>query len=48
MRTKAVARRDEPVWTRLDEPSKTFLLSYNDYTENDLEPALAADGGGPR
>jgi hypothetical protein len=39
---EAVARRREPVWTRLDKPSKTFLLSYNDYTENDLGPALAA------
>jgi len=38
--TEAVARRDEPVWTRLDKPSKTFLLSYNDYTEDDLQPAL--------
>lgn len=39
---KAVARRGEPVWTRLDKPTKTFVLSYNDYTEYDLEPALAA------
>jgi hypothetical protein len=39
---EAVARRREPVWTRLDKPTKTFLLSYNDYTENDLGPALAA------
>ncbi len=38
---EAVARRREPVWTRLDEPTKTFVLSYNDYTENDLQPALA-------
>jgi hypothetical protein len=38
----AVARRREPVWTRLDKPTKTFVLSYNDYTENDLPPALAA------
>lgn len=40
--TEAVARRREPVWTRLDKPTKTFLISYNDYTENDLPPALAA------
>jgi hypothetical protein len=38
----AVKRRVEPVWTRLDAPTKTFVLSYNDYTENDLPPALAA------
>lgn len=41
-RDEAVARRAEPVWTRLDKPSKTFVLSYNDYTENDLPPALTA------
>ncbi len=39
---EAVARRKEPVWTRLDKPTKTFVISYNDYTENDLPPALAA------
>jgi len=50
----AVARRKEPVWTRLDKPTKTFVISYNDYTENDLAPALAAmksaldDGSGTR
>jgi len=38
----AAARRREPVWTRLDKPTKTFVLSYNDYTENDLAPALSA------
>ena len=32
---KAVARRGEPVWTRLDKPTKTFVLSYNDYTGTD-------------
>jgi hypothetical protein len=38
--TEAVTRRGEPVWTHLDEPSKTFLISYNDYTQDDLGPAL--------
>lgn len=38
----AVARRGEPVWTRLDKPTKTFVISYNNYTENDLPPAIAA------
>ena len=39
---EAVARRAEPVWTRIDKASKTFVLSYNDYTETDLQPALEA------
>lgn len=39
---EAVARRGEPVWTRLDTPTKTFVIAYNDYTENDLPPAIAA------
>lgn len=47
---EAVARRTEPVWTRLDATTKTFLISYNDYTAGDLPPAIAAmrealDGG---
>ena len=37
----AVARRDEPVWTRLDTPARTFLIAYNDYTEIDLPGALS-------
>jgi hypothetical protein len=40
--TEAVARRGEPVWTRLDEASRTFLISYNDYTPTGLGPALTA------
>ena len=40
--TEAVRRRGEPVWTRLDEASRTFLLSYNDYTPTGLAPALKA------
>jgi hypothetical protein len=39
---EAVARRTEPVWTRLYADKKTFLVSYNDYTDNDLAPAIAA------
>ncbi len=39
---EAVARRTEPVWTKLDKKTKTFLFSYNDYTETDLPPAIAA------
>jgi hypothetical protein len=38
----AVARRIKPVWTQLDKKRKTFLISYNDYTENDLQPAIEA------
>ena len=38
----AVARRTEPVWTQLDKKRSTFLISYNDYTENDLPPAIEA------
>ncbi len=37
---EAVKRRGEAVWTRLDGPTKTFILGYNDYTEGDLEPAI--------
>ena len=36
----AVARRTEPVWTQSDKKRKTFLISYNDYTEDDLQPAI--------
>jgi hypothetical protein len=39
---EAVARRTEPVWWRLDEATKTFLLSYNDYEGGDLQGALDA------
>ncbi len=39
---EAVARRTEPVWTRLDKKTKTFLISYNDYTETDLAPGITA------
>ncbi len=38
----AVARRTEPVWTHLDKKRSTFLISYNDYTENDLPAAIEA------
>ncbi len=39
---EAVARRSEPVWTRLDKPTKTFLMSYNDYEETRLPQAITA------
>ena len=39
---EAIARRGEPVWTRLDAATKSFLVSYNDYTETDLPGAIAA------
>jgi len=39
---EAVARRGEPIWTRRDEPSSTFLISINDYTEVGLPEAIAA------
>lgn len=38
---ESVDRRREAVWTRLDEPTKTFVISYNDYTEEDLQPFIA-------
>jgi hypothetical protein len=47
---EAVARRGEAAWTRIDKPTKTFLISYNDYTEDGLTKPLAdmkaaLDGG---
>jgi hypothetical protein len=42
---EAIARRAEPVWTRLDKVSKAFVVSYNDYTSTDLAAALAAMTG---
>ncbi len=41
-RPEAVARRGEPAWGRVDAPIRTFLFSYNDYTENDLTQPIAA------
>jgi len=38
---ESVDRRREAIWTRLDEPTKTFVISYNDYTEDDLQPYIA-------
>ena len=40
--TEAIRRRGEAVWTRLDEATRTFLISYNDYTPTGLAPALKA------
>ncbi|HSS34950.1 MAG TPA: hypothetical protein VLR93_01655 [Patescibacteria group bacterium] len=39
---EAVARRAQSAWTRLDKPTKTFIISYNDYTESGLTQPLAA------
>lgn len=39
---EAVARRGQSAWTRLDKPTKTFILSYNDYTDTGLDQPLAA------
>jgi hypothetical protein len=39
---EAVARRGQSAWTRLDKPTKTFILSYNDYSEEGLKQPLAA------
>jgi hypothetical protein len=39
---EAVSRRNVAVWTRLDAATKTFIVSYNDYTEAGLPPALQA------
>ena len=39
---QAVARRGQSAWTRLDRPTKTLILSYNDYSEEGLKQPLAA------
>ncbi len=39
---EAVAQRSKPVWTRLDKPTKTFVIAYNDFVEGGVAPALAA------
>ncbi len=39
---EAVKRRAEPAWGRLDTATKTFVFSYNDYTEGDLTPVIAS------
>ena len=39
---EAVARRDEATWARLDKPTKTFVIGYNDYTGDGLTKPLAA------
>ena len=39
---EAVARRTEPMWTRLDKKTKTFLMSFNDYVDVALPPAIKA------
>ena len=37
---EAVARRTEPIWTRLDRPTATFLISFNDYGRAGVEKAI--------
>ena len=39
---EAVRRRGEPIWSRVDEPSTSFLLSLNDYTSTGRSEAIAA------
>ena len=39
---EAVARRSTPIWTRLDKPTKTFVISYSDFVQGGLAPALTA------
>ena len=39
---ESVARRGEAIWTRIDKPTKTFVISFNDYTEDDPPKAIAA------
>jgi hypothetical protein len=39
--TEAVARRYLPVWSRLDEPSMSFLIGYNDDTSDGLTTHVA-------
>lgn len=38
----AVRRRSEPIWSRIDAPTKTFLLSLNGYTSTGRDEAIAA------
>jgi hypothetical protein len=39
---EAVARRTEPIWTRADPATRTFLFSYNDYVAVGRMEAIAA------
>jgi hypothetical protein len=39
---EAVARRTEPIWTRLDPPTATFLISFNDYDRAGIDKAIEA------
>jgi hypothetical protein len=38
---EAVRRRSEPIWSRIDTPTKAFLLSLNDYTFTGRDEAIA-------
>jgi hypothetical protein len=39
---EAVRRRAEPIWSRIDAASTSFLLSLNDYTSDGRSEAIAA------
>ena len=39
---EAVKRRNEPIWTRIDAPTKSFLLSLNAFTSTGVNEVLAA------
>jgi hypothetical protein len=39
---EALRRRGEPIWARIDAPTKSFLLSLNDYTSTGRDDAIAA------
>lgn len=38
---EALRRRSEPIWWRVDAPTKAFLLSLNDYTSSGRDDAIA-------
>ncbi len=39
---EAVARRGEPIWTRLDRATRTFVISFNDYGTTGVPEAVTA------
>jgi hypothetical protein len=39
---EAVARRGEPIWTRLDTATRTFVISFNDYGTTGVPEAVTA------
>jgi hypothetical protein len=38
----ALRRRNEPIWSRIDAPTKAFLMSLNDYTSTGRDEVIAA------